>query len=178
MSNNKCYLGLCPGWEVVWSVPFPKVRSVSVGDSICPQLQTCRLRLVEALKKEVCNLIELIEVLTKLFKVGDPLPNVELFEDAPNNKVNIADMVKGKRVVIFGVPGAFTPGCTKVCNKSAVYFSNPSGEIIFNIVTQFVTDKDASSRVCPTSRRNQRQKYRGNYLCGCQRSFCNGGMGK
>jgi len=46
-------------------------------------------------------------------KVGDKLPSVELFEGNPGNKVNIADAVKGKKVVIFGVPGAFTPGCSK-----------------------------------------------------------------
>jgi len=46
-------------------------------------------------------------------KVGDKLPAVEMFEGNPGNKVNIADAVKGKKVVIFGVPGAFTPGCSK-----------------------------------------------------------------
>jgi len=46
-------------------------------------------------------------------KVGEKLPSVELFEATPADKVNIADAVKGKRVVIFGVPGAFTPGCSK-----------------------------------------------------------------
>jgi len=46
-------------------------------------------------------------------KVGDKLPSVELFEGNPGNKVNIADSVKGNKVVIFGVPGAFTPGCSK-----------------------------------------------------------------
>jgi len=46
-------------------------------------------------------------------KVGDKLPSVDLFEGTPGNKVNIADSVKGKKVVIFGVPGSFTPGCSK-----------------------------------------------------------------
>jgi 2-Cys peroxiredoxin 5 len=46
-------------------------------------------------------------------KVGDKLPSVDLFEGSPAGKVNIADLVKGKKAVIFGVPGAFTPGCTK-----------------------------------------------------------------
>jgi len=46
-------------------------------------------------------------------KVGDKLPSVELFEGTPATKVNIADAAKGKKIVIFGVPGAFTPGCSK-----------------------------------------------------------------
>lgn len=41
------------------------------------------------------------------------LPSVKLFEGTPAAAVNIADLAKGKRVVVFGVPGAFTPGCSK-----------------------------------------------------------------
>ncbi|XP_068632515.1 peroxiredoxin-5, mitochondrial [Battus philenor] len=46
-------------------------------------------------------------------KVGDSLPSVDLFEDSPANKVNICDLISGKKVVLFAVPGAFTPGCSK-----------------------------------------------------------------
>ncbi|PIK61521.1 peroxiredoxin-5 [Apostichopus japonicus] len=46
-------------------------------------------------------------------QVGDKLPSVELAENTPNSKVNIADLFKGKKGVIFAVPGAFTPGCSK-----------------------------------------------------------------
>jgi len=46
-------------------------------------------------------------------KVGDKLPSVDLFEGTPANKVNLADFGKGKKMVIFGVPGSFTPGCSK-----------------------------------------------------------------
>lgn len=45
--------------------------------------------------------------------VGSSVPSVDLFENTPGNKVNIADLCAGKKVVIFGVPGAFTPGCSK-----------------------------------------------------------------
>lgn len=46
-------------------------------------------------------------------KVGDSLPAVEVFEGEPGNKVNLAELFKGKKGVLFGVPGAFTPGCSK-----------------------------------------------------------------
>merc|ERR1712180_430061 len=45
-------------------------------------------------------------------KVGDKLPSVDLFDGAPDSKVNTGDLSKGK-TVIFGVPGAFTPTCSK-----------------------------------------------------------------
>jgi hypothetical protein len=50
-------------------------------------------------------------------KVGDAVPSVELSElatgqDRPT-KINLKDLVSGKKVAIFGVPGAFTPGCSK-----------------------------------------------------------------
>ena len=49
--------------------------------------------------------------------VGDKIPSVDLMElkesgDKPET-VNLADLIAGKRVAIFGVPGAFTPGCSK-----------------------------------------------------------------
>lgn len=43
------------------------------------------------------------------------LPNAELFFlDSKNNLTRKAlhDMIKGKKVVIFGIPGAFTPTCS------------------------------------------------------------------
>ena len=45
--------------------------------------------------------------------VGDTIPSVDLFKNNPGTKVNIAELYAGKKVVIFGVPGAFTPGCSK-----------------------------------------------------------------
>jgi peroxiredoxin 5 len=44
---------------------------------------------------------------------GDKIPSADLFEDSPANKVNIADLCAGKKVILFAVPGAFTPGCSK-----------------------------------------------------------------
>uniref|UniRef100_A0A8C9ABU1 Uncharacterized protein n=1 Tax=Prolemur simus TaxID=1328070 RepID=A0A8C9ABU1_PROSS len=41
-------------------------------------------------------------------KVGGDIPSVEVFEGEPGNKVNLC---KGKKGVLFRVPGASTPGC-------------------------------------------------------------------
>jgi len=47
-------------------------------------------------------------------KVGDKLPSINLFEGNPGNKVNMAELFGGvKKGIIFAVPGAFTPGCSK-----------------------------------------------------------------
>ena len=47
------------------------------------------------------------------FQVGDAIPNVDLFEGTPAGKVNLAELCKEGKTIIFGVPGAFTPGCSK-----------------------------------------------------------------
>lgn len=48
-----------------------------------------------------------------VIKVGDSLPSVELMENNPDTKVNIAELFSNKKGIVFGVPGAFTPGCSK-----------------------------------------------------------------
>lgn len=48
--------------------------------------------------------------------VGDSIPSVDLFVmgEAGPEKVNTADVLGSGKVVLFAVPGAFTPGCSKV----------------------------------------------------------------
>uniref|UniRef100_A0A3B1KDX0 Peroxiredoxin-5 n=1 Tax=Astyanax mexicanus TaxID=7994 RepID=A0A3B1KDX0_ASTMX len=46
-------------------------------------------------------------------KVGESLPAVEVQEGAPDKKVSMDQLFKGKKGVLFAVPGAFTPGCSK-----------------------------------------------------------------
>lgn len=46
-------------------------------------------------------------------KAGDKLPTTPLFEGSPTNKVTLADVFGSKKGVLFAVPGAFTPGCSK-----------------------------------------------------------------
>ena len=40
---------------------------------------------------------------------------MELQEGTPKTLVNIKDLFVGKKGVLFAVPGAFTPGCSNVC---------------------------------------------------------------
>lgn len=50
-------------------------------------------------------------------KAGDSIPSVTLKElvtgEASAADIDIAAVIKGKKVAIFGVPGAFTPTCSK-----------------------------------------------------------------
>ena len=47
-------------------------------------------------------------------QVGQRFPAGQtLFEGNPGGAVDVDQMLKGKKVIIFGVPGAFTPGCSK-----------------------------------------------------------------
>ncbi|KAF3430188.1 hypothetical protein E2986_13310 [Frieseomelitta varia] len=47
-------------------------------------------------------------------KKGDKLPSVTLYEALPENQMNILNLVANKKAIIFGVPGAFVPGCSRV----------------------------------------------------------------
>ena len=51
--------------------------------------------------------------MNNLIKVGEKFPNIKLYENLPTNIVNTAELFAGKKSIIFGVPGAFTPGCSK-----------------------------------------------------------------
>ena len=53
-------------------------------------------------------------------KVGDKLPDGKLSESVefdaacplPPKEVNVAEAVKGRKIAIFGLPGAYTPTCS------------------------------------------------------------------
>lgn len=56
-----------------------------------------------------------------MIKVGDTLPNATLSEfiavetagcSIGPNSFNVSDLVKGKKIAVFGLPGAFTPTCS------------------------------------------------------------------
>lgn len=46
--------------------------------------------------------------------VGENLPNLKLKERTPDGPADLSteDLFKGRRVVMFGLPGAFTPTCS------------------------------------------------------------------
>ncbi|MBU6159824.1 MAG: peroxiredoxin [Myxococcales bacterium] len=46
-------------------------------------------------------------------QTGDKLPSGTLHEKNPGDKVDVAELSAGKTVVLFAVPGAFTPGCSR-----------------------------------------------------------------
>ena len=54
-----------------------------------------------------------------IVQVGDAVPAVTVYGATPGDEVNLAEYVGAKTVVMFGVPGAFTPGCSKVRTHTA-----------------------------------------------------------
>lgn len=49
--------------------------------------------------------------LKNLQQLGDAVPDVALVSTTPNDEVKLSSL--GKKIVLFAVPGAFTPGCSK-----------------------------------------------------------------
>ena len=46
-------------------------------------------------------------------QVGDKLPDIEV-ATSPGSTVKITELFKGKRGILFGLPGAFTPTCSNM----------------------------------------------------------------
>jgi glutaredoxin/glutathione-dependent peroxiredoxin len=65
----------------------------------------------------------------EMIKIGDRLPDAtfKVLIDDGYSDVTTADVFSGKRIVLFGVPGAFTPTCT--VNHLPGYLEN-HGEIL------------------------------------------------
>ena len=45
-------------------------------------------------------------------QIGDAIPSATLHEGNPGTKVDSAEVFGSGKVLVFGVPGAFTPGCS------------------------------------------------------------------
>ncbi|XP_035432788.2 peroxiredoxin-5, mitochondrial-like [Spodoptera frugiperda] len=52
-------------------------------------------------------------VFTRIIRVGETLPDCVLYEDYPTNSIKLPDFLLARNVVIFAVPGAFAPGCSR-----------------------------------------------------------------
>ncbi|QKX63396.1 uncharacterized protein TRUGW13939_10566 [Talaromyces rugulosus] len=77
-----------------------------------------------------------------LVNVGDAVPNVDLVENSPGNKVNLAQELSGKGVIV-GVPAAFTflsPG--PACSSSHIpgYINHPKLKDAGNVFVVSVND--------------------------------------
>lgn len=72
------------------------------------------------LSSRACRLLSLAKSGQRTFttstanaiSVGDKIPDVTVFEDNPGGAVELSKLFAGKKGVLFGVPGAFTPGCS------------------------------------------------------------------
>ncbi|KIW69025.1 hypothetical protein PV04_04929 [Phialophora macrospora] len=47
-----------------------------------------------------------------MVKEGDSIPNIDLYEDSPGNKVNLSQELASGKGVVIGVPAAFSPSCS------------------------------------------------------------------
>ncbi|XP_059811161.1 peroxiredoxin-5, mitochondrial [Hypanus sabinus] len=60
-----------------------------------------------------CRYIQRTATAAMPIQVGAKLPSVEVHEGDPHCVVNIAELFKGKKGILIGVPGAYTPTCSK-----------------------------------------------------------------
>lgn len=93
---------------------------------------------------------------------------MDLFEDSPANKVNIKELTSGKKVVLFAVPGAFTPGCSKThlpgyVDSADKLKSEGVGEIVC------VSVNDPYVMAAWGEKHNTKGKVRLLYFLGCYR---------
>lgn len=83
--------------------------SVNHGPSIVPKQQlksvTRPAFVLDDLQVEASR----VEVAAAKVQVGDPIPNIGLHKGFPPEKFTLAEFCKGKKVVLMGLPGAFTP---------------------------------------------------------------------
>ena len=63
------------------------------------------------------------KLIVKKVKVGDSIPDIEVFEDSPGNKISLAKELATGKGLIIGVPAAFSPGCSD--SHIPGYLANP-----------------------------------------------------
>ncbi|CAK9438450.1 uncharacterized protein LODBEIA_P26740 [Lodderomyces beijingensis] len=58
-------------------------------------------------------LIKIAAPLRTYASVGESISSSKVFENSPGNDVNLAEETSSGKSIIVGVPGAFSPGCSK-----------------------------------------------------------------
>ena len=53
--------------------------------------------------------VGLLAVGARALDVGDTLPSLTLDFGFPPEKINLLERAKGKKIILMGLPGAFTP---------------------------------------------------------------------
>ncbi|EKG17641.1 hypothetical protein MPH_05090 [Macrophomina phaseolina MS6] len=80
-------------------------------------------RIPAALARPACPLAAHFHASARAFvRVGDAVPDVELMEASPGNKISIAKELKGKGLIV-GVPAAYSPACSS--SHVPGYISHP-----------------------------------------------------
>lgn len=100
-------------------------------------------------------------------QVGQQLPAVKVQEGEPGNKVAMDQLFKGKRGVLFAVPGAFTPGCSKVESSFLPVASCAQStlQLLTFCLSCFFFISDSSPWFCAASWGSEEQRHRGDCLC-------------
>ena len=113
MSNIHRAIGLVTFWL---AVSVGKATGAFVANSRGPS-SWVSLSLLRAGSITTTTMQATATDLQEEIKAGNTLPAVQLKELAQEGgtpaSVNLADLCAGKKCAIFGVPGAYTPGCSK-----------------------------------------------------------------
>ena len=87
--------------------------------------------------------------------VGFKIPtDIEMCEGGPGNKVTSDTLFKGKKVILFAVPGAFTPGCSKthlpgyLADADKIKAKGVSDIICVSVNDPFVMDEWGKANGC------------------------------
>nr|AKN23455.1 peroxiredoxin 5 [Sepiella maindroni] len=64
-------------------------------------------------RPQITRFLSVSSALRIPIQVGDKLPSSTLFEHNPGEKIVTTELFNKGKHIIFGVPGAFTPGCSQ-----------------------------------------------------------------
>ena len=95
-------------------------------------------------------------------KAGDKLPDGKLMESTefdsgtqcamPPQEVNVAEAAKGKKIAVFGLPGAYTPTCSAkhvpsyVHNRDALKAKGVDDVVCMILLKNYLLDRFFSNR--------------------------------